>query len=661
MSTSSNISLPRERCMKCQEECDLLLSSTSPDLNGNCTHKYCQSCFRTENINIAAERIYVFKCPCCHASFYSHIRSIEEAILIGEASTIITYTDSQILFPFALDTTVAAEDIKYVNEMNKLVIEKLESAHQLNPTNFSTLYFLVCACRHGYAFLIKPRFSNVCNTSLIFYRQKLLNYSFNLIDHSSTANEHENIKIECCYQLAGIFESCNNYTAALKYFKLTYERCLRSAEQKHLSGYRLEYLQSRTAFAELPSLRFAVGDEVEFLHELEAGSEWMLGEVVELYYWEKTFDMHFTAPYRLKILNESDSADQSPVYAWVKADLDRYVRKPGVRSIEDTRYQARLDAKVQELAQVFCSKAFIEGIYLRLAQDREFVDMLQSVWLVELSVHMLNTYQMCVLDRHALVRTDFGYHVPSSEEVIAGIKAYFDPAHSYWHSARSAARESFDSPHARSDIISICRGEYEPCTNSVKDDDVQGLLLESIRSSTTAMSLDDPSGFTTGLCDDGDLIVTPEVADAISKVSSADDLRALRTGVLDGNCSTKLAHYLGAWVDIHKCLENPNAGSACECPYVYFFTKRCLDQGLGVPKLAVALYDRMNLQLSREFIRCANPTCEHNKLDQSTGKVKFKLCSRCRAVIYCSRECQVAHYPEHKSLCREHSIGLDGS
>ena len=657
MSTSSSVLLPKEKCMKCQEECDLLLSSSSPDLIGNCAHKYCQSCFRTENINVATERIYVFKCPCCHARFYSHIQSIEEAFLIGEASTIITHTDSGILFPFALDTTVAAEDIKYVNEMNKLVIGKLESANQLNPTNFSTLYFLVCACRHGYAFLIKPRYSNVCDSSLMFYRHKLFNYSFTLIDHPSTTIEHENIKIECCYQLAGIFEGCNNYTAALKYFKLTYERCLRSAEQKNLSGYRLEYLQSRTAFSELPSLRFAVGDVVEVLHEFEAGSEWKLGEVSELYYWEKSFDINFTAPYRLKLLNDSDSVAEPPVYAWVKADIDRYVRKVGVRSIEDTRYQARLDAKVEELAQVFCSKEFIEGFYLTLAQDREFVDTLLSVWLVELSVRVLNIFQMCVLYRQPLARTDSGYHVPSSEEVIAGIKAYFDPAHHRRHSARSAARESIDSPRIRSELLSLFQNSYEPCTNSINDSDVQGLLLDSIRSSTAALSLDDPSGFTGGLCDDGDLIITPELADAISKVSTADDLRTLRKDVIDGNVSTKLAHYLGAWIDILTCLDNPNAGSACECPYVYFFTKHCIDQGLGAPKLAVALYDRMNMQLSREFIRCANPSCELNKLDQSTGKVKFKQCSRCKAVIYCSRDCQVAHYPEHKRLCVEHSTG----
>ena len=100
-------------------------------------------------------------------------------------------------------------------------------------------------------------------------------------------------------------------------------------------------------------------------------------------------------------------------------------------------------------------------------------------------------------------------------------------------------------------------------------------------------------------------------------------------------------------------MENLDAGPACECPWIYYLVKYSLDHRGGVPKLALALYDRMNMQLSREFIRCANPTCELNRLDKSTGQVKFKKCSRCHAVIYCSRECQVTHYPEHKTYCRE--------
>ena len=55
--------------------------------------------------------------------------------------------------------------------------------------------------------------------------------------------------------------------------------------------------------------------------------------------------------------------------------------------------------------------------------------MLQSVWQVKLSGRMFYLYRALVMYRELFVRSDFGYHVPSLEEVIAGIKAFFDPAH----------------------------------------------------------------------------------------------------------------------------------------------------------------------------------------------------------------------------------------
>ena len=35
--------------------------------------------------NIANSTYYAFKCPCCDTLFYENMRSIDEAILIGEA------------------------------------------------------------------------------------------------------------------------------------------------------------------------------------------------------------------------------------------------------------------------------------------------------------------------------------------------------------------------------------------------------------------------------------------------------------------------------------------------------------------------------------------------------------------------------------------------
>ena len=200
---------------------------------------------------------------------------------------------------------------------------------------------------------------------------------------------------------------------------------MRSSDHTRIEDYKGRYLKASRAFAALPPLRFAVGDEVEFLHELETMSEWKLGKVVELYYRERDFDITFSSPYRIQLRVDSDATDQTLVYAWVKADLDRYVRKVGVRSIEDTRYQARLNAKVEELSHVYCSKCSMQDICRTLAQDCVFVEMLDRVWQIELSVAMLDLYRMLVMYRQPFIRTDSGYHVPSSEEVVAGIRAFF--------------------------------------------------------------------------------------------------------------------------------------------------------------------------------------------------------------------------------------------
>ena len=473
------------------------------------------------------------------------------------------------------------------------------------------------------------------------------------INLSIVPSVYAHVKSEGFYILASTFSKYRNYPAALEYAKLAYETCLRSSDHTSLSNYKESYLKSRTDFAELPPLRFAVGDRVEFLHELESGSEWKRGKVVELYYRERDFEVSITAPYRLQLLEGSDSADQPPVYAWVKADTDRYVRKVGVRSIEDTRYQARLDAKVAELAQVYCSKEFIEGIYGTLAVDREFVEMLHSVWGIELSEDTLRLYRLLVMYRRPLVRIDSGYHVSSSEEVIAGIRAYFDPTHLSSDDAPSAAGEDSSSKGVRAELIRIFRGIYKRSTDPLGDLDVQRLLFESILSYMEVLFPQDPYGSAVNLEQDSDFTVPIMVSRALSKVSSEEELRLILFNNPHYRDRTK--SYLEAWIVLHACLDNPDAGPACECPYVYFLVKWHRDQVAGIPKLALALYDRMNMQLSREFIRCGNPSCELNKLDQSTGQVKFKQCSRCHAVIYCSRECQVAHYPEHKRLCGEQS------
>ena len=591
--------------------------------------------------------------------FFQSIQSIEEAILIGEAATIYTHVTPQLLSIDA--TSLSADDAIRVNETLRVVIEKFETALTLNPTNYHTLFLLYLCGGDGHRFLINHKLNDegLKNTCLEFFRLKLFDYAYKFLDHPAIPDHFEDVRGECYYELANIFQLYCNDTAALKYAKLAYEHCLRSSDHAKLSTYKNLYIMSRAAVTELPPLRFAVGDEVEFLErELGTVSVYRLGKVVELHYRERDFDIAFNAPYRIQILFGSDSANQPPVYAWVKADLDCYVHKDGVRPIEITHYHDRLETKVAELARVFCLEEFTHDIYNTLAQDREFVEMLRSVWQIELSVPVLNLYRALVMHIQPLVRTESGYHVPSSEEVVAGIRAFFDPVHLSGDAAPSVAGENSGTQRVRAIVLGVLQ---DTDTTSIKltDNNVQRLLFESIRHHMDMTFQPDLSVSTAEIISSdrgSDVTVPPAISEAVSRASSVQDLKYMRTNAID---STKLLHYLDTWIFLLACLENPSntTGAACECSFVYFFVRSCLNRHTGVPKPALALYDRMNMQLSREFIRCANPTCELNKLDKSTGKIKFKKCSRCQAVIYCSRECQVAHYPEHKRLCREGATG----
>ena len=655
MASSSNISIPREQCMKCRVESDILLSARFGEAMGSCSHKFCQSCFRKENDDLASSSTHSFNCPCCFTPYYENIQTIDEAIQVGEAATISVYLSPHISLPE--DVEIASDDKHAIAELYIVLIEKLEAAFLLNPTHHFTLYVLFCTYSKGHIFL---RCHEVSEISLDYHISKTVEYAYKLLDHPTLSElGYDFFKVTCCDQLARVFSTHLNYPTALKYAELAYEQCIRYSYNNSLSGCKDLYIKYRADFAKLPPLRFAVGNVVEFLHELETGSEgeWKLGRIMELYYRERDFPIRFTAPYRLKLLDDFDSTDTSPVYAWVKADLDRYVRKVGVRSIEDTRYQTKLDAKINELGWVYSSDHFIEDIYRTLAQDHEFVDMLRSVWQIELSMKMLSLYRLCVMYRQPLIRTDSGYHLPSSEEVIDGIRAYFDPAHLSSDVASStAADEDVYSHELRHMVLRIFSGTPRTGPKDYIDErNVQGLLFEGIRLFNFMLPDAHPSGSTPGQHTGGgsDFTVPPEIATAISTASNKYDLRVIHSNAI---CDTRLGDLLAAWNAIHTCLDNPDVGP-CECPFIYFFVKYCMDQGWGVPKLALALYDRMNMQLSREFIRCANPSCELNKLDRSTGKVKFKKCEKCMSVIYCCKECQTAHYPDHKMLCREHSTG----
>lgn len=122
--------------------------------------------------------------------------------------------------------------------------------------------------------------------------------------------------------LLNIFNQNSNVPAMLKYAQLAYDTCLHSYDHTQLSHYKYELDLVKESYAKEPPLRFAVGDEVEFLVEEGNASVWKPSKVVELYYRERDFPLVFTAPYQLLEGKQgSESADQAPVYAWAKAQV----------------------------------------------------------------------------------------------------------------------------------------------------------------------------------------------------------------------------------------------------------------------------------------------------------------------------------------------------
>ena len=48
-------------------------------------------------------------------------------------------------------------------------------------------------------------------------------------------------------------------------------------------------------------------------------------------------------------------------------------------------------------------------------------------------------------------------------------------------------------------------------------------------------------------------------------------------------------------------------------------------------------------------IYCGNNEC---RTPSTENEKRLERCAKCQDAYYCSRECQVAHWPEHKSRCK---------
>ena len=666
----------RDKCLKCKQPNEVLLASYDClSYLGFCFHIFCISCFTNENAN--KNKI---KCPCCHEQYYEYIQSISEGILIGEAA----YLNHKAKL---LNNNVDNDQLR-IHTIRNQAIEKFEQALLLSR-NIITMKCIVHSCQYGLEYCsivedgIKPAqypllypIMHINSSERYNYRQRIYECCLDLIENAFDSNGLSLIHSYRDYRgqqftdtvhvyystLLSIFNQNGNIHAMLKYAQLAYDTCLHSSDHSDLARYKYELDLVKESYAKEPPLRFAVGDEVEYLVEEGDTSVWKLAKVIELYYRERNFPLVFTAPYRLQLLEGStDSSDQAIVYACVKADLDRYIRKVGVRAVEDTRYQARLEAKVAELVQVHCSKEFIKGIYNTLIQDREFIETLKVEWRINFSGMTLLLYRMLVMYRQPLIRTDSGYHIPTAEEVIAGIRAFFDPK-DLALAAPSAASDTRITQARRAKAVTIAMLQ-DGSTFALQAAQVfeiectEAMYLRAFGSYPILYFDGTHLVDMLALIGDGFTVPLPaqcissEVSDALSTVAGIGRLESM----ISDPRYAPASRFLILWKNFVKFLDKAGTGPACECPLIYFFVRYSLGQGVGVPKPALAVYDRMNMQLSREFIRCANPSCELNKLDQSDGQVKFKKCSRCQAVIYCSKECQVAHYPLHKKLCLAHS------
>ena len=667
------------RCGLCQGDDNLLFCSPCFGFH-LCGHRSCQSCFKLKNRTTAPKS---FACPVCMGPFYYSLSSLEEAIMLGEGAYYHLCSfryENEIGHSDPAKLLIEAQPLrtKYMNAFDHLV--------KFYPDCICGLVFLISSLNSVIVLMdraLRPDEKN----KIVFYRElypaltlnvnNIYKYCMRLLDmtYHESAFLFTN-KLEMYYlDIAYAFSFNSNVIMAVKYYKLAYAFALRSNRRLCFDLCKNKLMEEMERLALLPPLRFAVGDEV--MYRGGEDEEWRHCEVIELHFRQRDDPLHYCAPYRVKVPAGDGLGDTSSgkgievlMYITVEVDSDTYIRRPGWISLEATRFEARVYAKVEELISVYCSKEFVQGIYRVLRADADFCARLQADWKVELSEHMLFLYRLLVMYRKHLIRTASGYHITTADEVAAGIREFF-----YSDTVDGLERKTNSGDADTSAMLKMADFAILRCPSS---------LLSRSSGSSPSSKMYRTNGSSEGL---SAITMTSYVAMFREEVYGYDDLMAVVQNGLSRPIPSHLKPSLEAMQLITACrssghflqlidpllrlgthhsvtamyqfvfdLTDPRSRSPAshrESPVVFFFVKYCLDQGMGVPDPLLSAYNDMRRQLSCSFLRCAKPSCEHNKLDKSTGKVKFKKCSRCQAVIYCSRECQVAHYPEHKAQCRK--------
>ena len=453
-------------CALCQRKEDLLFCTPCFcfDL---CGHSSCQSCFKLKN---RTKEPKSYACPVCMGPYYYSLTSLEEALMIGTGGY---YNLCSFRYEIKIGYEILLNSTPQVIKAFPLRVKQMNAFDQLMslyPDSICGLVYSLCSLdainimNEG----IQRRTTDDLKGTLFYQKQsehdtninKAYKYCMRLL--AMTAHESAFLvteHLDTYYsQIAHAFSSFFNVVTAVKYYKMAYTFALRSDKSLIVVVCKNKLKEEMDKLAVLPPLRFAVGDKV-LCCESEGG-EWRQCEVVELYYREPDDPLRYCAPYHVKFsasdgkvtgcqgdISSSKGSDEVPVYIIVEDDDDSHIRRPGWISLEAARFEARLDAKVEELAGVYCAPEFIRGIYRTLSDDEDFCGRLHADWKLEVSEQLLHLYRLLVMYRVPLVRTDSGYHIPTAEEVIAGIKSYF-----YSDTAEGLARKT-DSGDSDSSVI----------------------------------------------------------------------------------------------------------------------------------------------------------------------------------------------------------------